>query len=257
MKKLFVTSAIALAFSSVAQATPQAIEAVGTVFSIDQDQLSAIESPMDGWSVVMPKEAPDQYVLATNDGKYVLYENQILDVEARTSIQSQIDMKIGDLMKDDRKAMMATLDGKGIVFSPKGEVKARISVFTEPSCPYCRKLHANLDQLTDAGIEVTYYIFPRAGMSAGITDIFSKMWADSEKRKERFSSAYEHDHGWEAYKDLKVIGSAKEAATKDIALMMQTAVKVGLQGTPHMVSEDGRVLPGYRDPEAIIEWSQQ
>jgi thiol:disulfide interchange protein DsbC len=258
MKKVFLTSAIAIALTSTAaQATPEAVQAVSKVFQLDSTQLKSMKSPMEGWSVVMPKEAPDQYLLTRDDGRYVLYKDQILDVEARDSIQSQIDMQISDLMKDDRKAMMAAVEGKGIVFTPKGNIQARISVFTEPSCPYCQRLHENLDALTDAGIEVTYYIFPRSGMGASITDTFIKMWADPEQRKARFESAYENPRGWEAFEDLKVSDEDKQVATDEMALMMQTAVNIGLQGTPYAISEDGRVLPGYRDPQAIIDWAYQ
>ena len=36
-----------------------------------------------------------------------------------------------------------------------------ISTFTDSDCPYCRKMHKEIGQLSDAGVRVRYMLFPR------------------------------------------------------------------------------------------------
>ena len=50
-----------------------------------------------------------------------------------------------------------------IVYKAPNE-KHSITVFTDISCGYCRKLHRELNDLLDAGITVKYLAFPRGGL---------------------------------------------------------------------------------------------
>ena len=51
-----------------------------------------------------------------------------------------------------------------VVFSPVGEVKDHITVFTDVDCGYCRKLHDEMADMNALGIEVRYMAYPRAGL---------------------------------------------------------------------------------------------
>ena len=53
-----------------------------------------------------------------------------------------------------------------IVFKPKGKTKAVLNVFTDVDCGYCRKLHREVSQLNDFGIEVRYLAYPRLESSS-------------------------------------------------------------------------------------------
>ena len=43
-----------------------------------------------------------------------------------------------------------------VIFSPAGETKAVVSVFTDVDCGYCRKLHKEVPELNALGVEVRY-----------------------------------------------------------------------------------------------------
>ncbi len=48
----------------------------------------------------------------------------------------------------DRKAVMDDIElAQMIVFSPKGETRDYISVFTDVTCFYCQKLHREVEDL--------------------------------------------------------------------------------------------------------------
>ncbi len=45
--------------------------------------------------------------------------------------------------------------------------KLRLYVFTDPTCPYCKNFHVNMQELLDAGISVHYLLYPRDQANAG------------------------------------------------------------------------------------------
>ena len=66
------------------------------------------------------------------------------------------------------KAINGVPASEMVVYPAKGRAKAHITVFTDTTRPYRQKLHAEVPDLTEQGIEVRYMAFPRQGpQSAG------------------------------------------------------------------------------------------
>ncbi|WP_295800910.1 DsbC family protein [uncultured Microbulbifer sp.] len=142
-----------------------------------------------------------------------------------------------------RAAVMDQQDlGDMIVFSPKGETKAHIYVFTDVDCGYCRKLHNDVPELNRRGIEVRYLAFPRAGLnSQGYRKIATAWCADDRnatltKLKNRESVA------------LNVCKNNPVAAQYKLGNEV-----IDVRGTPTIVMEDGTVVPGYLPPETLVK----
>ncbi len=132
-----------------------------------------------------------------------------------------------------RKDKIAALNEKDmIVYEAKGERKATLTVFTDVDCPYCRKLHAEVEALNDMGIAVRYLAFPRTGLN---TETHFKMIST-----------------WCAPDRLAMMTSAKRGGEvpkadceNPVASQYQLGREVGVTGTPALVLEDGTMLPGY------------
>lgn len=124
-----------------------------------------------------------------------------------------------------------------IVFTPN-DVKARITVFTDVDCFYCRKLHGDLDDLLAMGIEIRYLAYPRGGERAESFNKMISVWCSSD-RKESLTLA-KNDQ------PLPEI-------TCDTPVLEHYAIgnELGINGTPAIVFEDGRVVPGYADSERL------
>ncbi len=68
---------------------------------------------------------------------------------------------------EKRQTLLASVDVDDmIVFAPSGERKSVISVFTDVDCGYCQKLHQEVPQLNEMGVEVRYLAYPRAGVGS-------------------------------------------------------------------------------------------
>lgn len=132
-----------------------------------------------------------------------------------------------------RQKLMAAVDPKDMVIFPAvGQTKAVIDVFTDVDCGYCRKLHKEVPTLNKMGVEVRYLAYPRAGIGS--------------RSYEKIVSAWCSDDPQSAITALK---AGKEIPDKTcpnpVADEYALGQQVGVSGTPAIVLEDGRLLPGY------------
>ena len=56
-------------------------------------------------------------------------------------------------------------------------------VFTDPTCPYCHRLHENIDILNEYGVTVKYIPFPRNGLSGKGYEQSAEIWCQEDKKK--------------------------------------------------------------------------
>jgi len=140
-----------------------------------------------------------------------------------------------------RKELMASVEADDAwVFKAAGETKAVVNVFTDVDCGYCRKLHAEVPRLNELGVEVRYLAYPRAGIgSASYNTIVSAWCAD--------------DRG-SALTDAKS-GKSIEAKTcvNPVAEQFQLGQEVGVTGTPAIVTDGGKLLPGYMPADILAQ----
>lgn len=186
----------------------------------------AIEtSPIPGLRTVQLQEGVTLYV--TEDGSHaiagVLYhltEDGPVDPAESRRAERRL-----ELLSDIPMEQM-------IVFAPEEESRAVLNVFTDPDCGYCRKLHAEVPELTAFGIEVRYLAFPRAGIGSETYD--------------RMVSAWCADDPHDAITTLKR-GNAIPSRTCDnpVAEQYEIGMRVGVRGTPTMVTADGELIGGY------------
>lgn len=132
-----------------------------------------------------------------------------------------------------RRRLLESVDhGDMIVFAPKGEVKGAINVFTDVDCGYCQMLHREVPELNARGIEVRYLAYPRAGLGS---DSYRKI-----------VSAWCAKNPQDAITRLKAREAIPEATCQNpVADQYALGGAMGVTGTPAIVLDDGRLLPGY------------
>ena len=127
-----------------------------------------------------------------------------------------------------------------IIFSPEGETRATITVFTDVSCFYCQKLHKEVPELNKRGVEVRYLGYPRAGVSSEAFRQLASAWCADNKQ--------------ETMTALKNRESVEEnvCAGNPIAAHYQLGQKMGVRGTPAIVTETGKMIPGYQSADDLM-----
>ena len=152
-----------------------------------------------------------------------LYQVDIGSVKNLTDIGRRADL---------RELVSQIDESELIIFSPKGQVKHRLLVFTDIDCGYCRRLHSEIEQLQENGVEVRYAAFPRAGVGS-----------DSYKKYVSVYCAKDQN----VTMTLAKAGKMPEPATCDnpVADQYKLGQKLGITGTPTLIFEDGEMQPGY------------
>lgn len=140
-----------------------------------------------------------------------------------------------------RRDLMESLDkGDMIVFSPEGEPRAHITVFTDVTCFYCQKLHLEVPELNKRGVEVRYLAYPRAG-------------TDSDGYR-KLASAWCADNPQDALTRLKQKESVQEnvCTPNPIAEQYRLGQEVGVRGTPAIITQAGQMIPGYQSADELM-----
>ncbi|MGB0287614.1 DsbC family protein [Aequoribacter sp.] len=144
------------------------------------------------------------------------------------------------------KLMASVKDSDTTIFMPEGEVKAVISVFTDTTCYYCRKLHAEVPRLNELGVEVRYLAYPRYGLNPadknrrGLDELVST-WC-SDDRADTLT----------AYKNNES-RALKTCASTLVTEQFNLGRAVGVNGTPAIVLDSGELIPGYKTADQLAE----
>lgn len=121
-----------------------------------------------------------------------------------------------------------------IVFSPAQQpAKAAIMVFTDVDCFYCQKLHKEVPDLNRLGIEVRYLAYPRAGIGS-----------DSYKKIASAWCAKDQQQAMTRLKNRQRITS-NVCPGNPVAEQFKLGQRVGVSGTPALVTSSGQLMPGY------------
>lgn len=145
----------------------------------------------------------------------------------------------------DRQELLAQLDESTLVtFSAKGEVKHRLLVFTDIDCGYCRRMHSEIEQLQENGVEVRYAAFPRAGVGSDSYNKYVSVYCAKDQN---------------ATMTLAKAGETPETATCDnpVAYQYQLGQKLGITGTPTLIFESGDMQPGYAPWNELLKRMNQ
>jgi len=141
---------------------------------------------------------------------------------------------------EKRKVLMQDINNDELIkFEAKNELFA-VTVFTDVDCGYCRKLHDEIATYNEAGITINYAAFPRSGIG---TETFSKMvgaWCSNNPK----DSITKLKNG----KKLKLSFCDSQPVAKHYAI----GNKIGVTGTPAIVSSKGELLPGYHSAEDLL-----
>jgi len=169
---------------------------------------------------------------ASHDGEYIFsgslhqFSDGLLNLTA---------VRQRELANDQMKGIQDEL----IVFPAKNE-KYRITVFTDPTCGYCRKLHSEIDQYNALGISVAYAAFPRGGINSEMDKILKNVWCAKDQNKALTDSK----------NDIAVPNSSCDSP---VDKMYSIGESLGINGTPAIILPNGEMVPGYRPAQQLLQ----
>ena len=195
---------------------------------IDAEDIYA--SDIDGWYTIR-KGAIIAYI--SGDGRYLL-QGDLIDLVAQENLSEK------DRNKARSKMMTDIADEQLIVFTPE-TVRHTVSVFTDIDCTFCRRLHNQIEEYMDEGIEVRYFLYPRNGPASPSWTKAEQVWC-ADNRNEALTLA-------KLDKDFDFSNCDSSIVSTHYAMGQD----VGLRGTPAIVLEDGTLFSGYLPPRQLSE----
>lgn len=174
-----------------------------------------------------------EIIYVSGDAHYVL-SGELIDAKSKSSLTEEA-------RAEGRKEIMKTVDAsKTIEFKAKGEEKHVLYAFTDVDCPYCVKLHKEVSALNDKGVTVRYLAYPRAGVGSPAYKKMVSVWCSDNKQ--------------EAMTKAK---NGEEVPVKDcpnpVADEFALGQKLGVNGTPALVTADGLMIPGFRPADQLVK----
>lgn len=137
----------------------------------------------------------------------------------------------------NRKMKLAELGEENmVVYTPK-IIDHTITVVTDIDCPYCRRLHSEIDEYMENNVKVRYIFMPLKGKADFETTV--SVWC----AKDRNTAL-----------DIAKAGGDLEQASCDnpIDQHLKVSRDLGVRGTPAIILEDGTMLPGYVPAKKLV-----
>nr|WP_232367628.1 bifunctional protein-disulfide isomerase/oxidoreductase DsbC [Alteromonas pelagimontana] len=217
--------------------------------------LQAADAPVDikakventlGLEVSSVADSPVKGLLQVNtsQGLFYISENGQYLLQARVfNIDEGMRNETETALSEMRRQGVEEFASSAIEFKAKDE-KHVLTVFTDITCGYCRKLHSEVGQLNKNGITVRYLAFPRSGLnSQNYLDMVS-VWCAADPKK----ALTEAKNG----EDVKIANCKNK-----VAQQYQFGQQVGVNGTPNIILEDGTMIPGYQPAKVLIDALEQ
>jgi len=200
---------------------------VGGMFdSIDPADIDV--SPVDGWFTIH-KGPIVAYVSA--DGRYLL-QGDMIDLDQSVNLSEEIRV-------ETRRELMATVSDEEVISFTPEEVKYSVSIFTDVECTYCRRLHSQIDEYMDRGIDVRYLLYPRNGPAKRSWNTAEEVWCAADRKNALTMAKLDREFA---------------SASCDASIIQDHYVigkDVGLNGTPAIVFSDGTLVSGYMTPDKL------
>ncbi len=143
-------------------------------------------------------------------------------------------------LTDETRARLAKIDFSILPLAQaikrvKGDGSRVLAIFEDPNCPYCKKIHAELDAIDN----VTIYTFITAVLGEDSVAKAKKIWCSADR-----------GDAWEKW---MVKGVAPESAPCNdvIEANQKLGGTIRLSGTPTIILQDGSRITGFVTSDKI------
>lgn len=202
--------------------------------SLGLEVVSVKPSAMNGLLEVITDQG---LFYASSDGKFLIHGKMY-------GLGQNITNLTEESLAQVRIEGMSKFKNDMIVFPAENE-KHVVTVFTDITCGYCRKMHDQMDDYNAKGITIRYLAYPRAGIKDR-TGQYSQGFKD-------LRSIWCHEDPKSALTKAKSGSNvASRICKKPIEEEFDFGRQVGVSGTPAIMLSDGMMVPGYQDPSKLL-----
>ena len=171
----------------------------------------------------------------------------------------------------ERRQVLSRIDVKDLPLSDaitevRGNGSRFLAVFSDPDCPYCKRLEVDLQDMTDVTIHT--FVMPLASLHPQAREKAVKVWcatgsdaSGSSDARQRMARRVEAWHALmrgsstsEAAKLDRQVPQATTDCDHPIDRNVELGQSLGIHGTPTLVAGDGRMLQGASGLQQVEVW---
>lgn len=185
----------------------------------DTDIVSVAPSPMSGvFEIVMGKN-----IAYTDSNGEKFLTGRMFDMQTQTDLTEP---RLAQLNKID----LSMLDKNSAIKTVKGNGKATLYVFSDPDCPYCKRLEQTLRDLDN--VTIYTFLYPIDQLHPEARQVSESIWCAKDKRK-----------AWDDYM-LRESKPAEKKCANPVEMNVRVAQKLGINGTPTLINGSGIMKAG-------------
>jgi thiol:disulfide interchange protein DsbC len=185
------------------------------------------------WEVIIETKGRKGIAYIDFSKKYVV-SGSIFNLKTKTNLTGE---RLSEINKIDPSQI--PLDG-ALLMGDKNAAK-KVIIFTDPECPYCKKLHDEIKKVLEKRKDIAFYIkmYP-------LTQLHPKSYEKSMAIVCEKSLALLEDSF--ANKPLP----EPKCKTSEVDENIKLGEKLGIRGTPAIILPDGIIIQGYKDADSLI-----
>jgi thiol:disulfide interchange protein DsbC len=165
-----------------------------------------------------------EIVYSDENFDYIIYEGNIIDVKNDRNFTEERKRKLAMIPFDELPLDLAFKRVKG-----KGERK--MAVFTDPDCPFCKRIEGDLAKVDN--VTIYMFLFPIDSLHPNATDKAKRIWCSADRSK-----------AWDDYMQKGVTPSAAPTCDNPVDKLVQFGSQRGINATPTLVFGNGERVPG-------------
>lgn len=229
MNKLFVLALISLIASPALAGEAEIRQNVEKASSGTQVK-QVNKTPVAGIYEVVTQGQQGPAVLYTDEkGEYVLL-GELINIKERRNLTRE-------LMDELTKVNWSELPLANAVKIVRGDGSRKLAVFSDPDCPYCKKAEQELIKLNNATIYTFLYPLPMHG--------------DAPRKSKMVWCSKDRGQAWLDLMLKNKLPDNKGTCDNPVSANLALGAKLGVEGTPAIIFESGKRIPGYAPAERL------
>ena len=179
-----------------------------------------------------------EVLYADADFNYLIV-GSIIETKTKTNLTDARQREIEDKKLKSLAFPFEQLPFEQAIKKVKGDGSRKVAVFSDPDCPFCRKLEKDLDKITDVTIYI--FLFPIEQLHPKAPEMSRAIWCAPDRVK--------------AWDDYMLRGVAPKSAKCDnpVDKLVAFGQSKKINGTPTIFFADGKRVPGAIPAERFEE----
>lgn len=176
--------------------------------------------------------ANGQLFYTDGQGDY-LFLGTLVDTRSKTNLSQQ---RLAEL----RAVKFDSLPLDKAFTLVKGKGERKVAVFSDPDCPFCKRLEKELTQIDNLTVYV--FLYPLAELHPKAVEVAKNVWCSPDRAK-----------SWSDYMLDGKTPAVAEKCEHPLDAIAQLASQLGIGGTPAVIFANGKRVDGYMPAKQIEE----